>query len=1052
MIKRLLFVVAVLTLALPLHAQEVKDNLGREFYIVFGKNTGGEQGQETDNVLALYITSKVPTTGRVRVPALDFDRTFTTVPGTITTIPLPDGNNFGPTVAIQESETILKGRAVHVTADQEIAVFGLNHKLYSSDAFMALPVDVLGTEYRAMSYPASTVGQGASNIPGQFQIVAIEDSSHVTIIPKSRTRNGKPINSLIEIVLNKGDVYQLQSAGTAGSDLTGSLIESDQPIAVFSGHERTETPRGTLLHNGGFPSRDHLCEQLPPVSAWGDSAFVVPFVTSQKPDLVRVISAEDNNTISINNVPVATLNAGQFYEIPELTQVLQIEGTNPILVGQYLHTSWGGLNDPVLEAYGDPGLALVFPVEQFTTSYTILSIEDADSYTGNFVNIVVEASGVPSMKINGVPIPASEFKPIPNTIYVYAQITVEQGTHNLTGDKPFGVTVYGLGGVDSYAYTGGTLTKTITPLKSNDLVIDFGDRVLNCDLSGYFDTTVVLKNTSTEVVNVFSFPKRTQDTSKFHVVLPQVPYSIAPTQVDSMTIRFQPGEVNRRMKTKIIAKTDHLRAYVVDVLGRGVIEVPRASTDSLLRSETHVIDFGFFTRTDPPSDTVAFIGNLGLADLQIEDITITGPNKDDFTLEGIIGGEGPQLLPVPVAKSPSSPAKLLLRFTPRAPNGDREALLTYTTKQGCKTGTIKLLAQVFTVELATTLGTKYPETPLCKPGEQMIKLRNPNTIAIRVDSIRIQGANPDDFTVQRAVPFEIPPMTTMDVKVRFEPNDVGPRSATAVTYFNIPKGLWRTAPLSGVGVKIPLEYHMPRHIRVLTGEEFLLPIYADVDLELFGATGYTLYLRYDPTHLEDIDVELENTLSQEAAIDVGGTLGEREIKATILNNGKLTGGGEFDKRPLLYIKFKSFLAPGESPFEFQEDLPIHFNVKLKDKSIEDFCISQKLRLGIVGLDSTCADIYVVNSDIVPQQTYLAPNHPNPFNPSTEIRYDVAEAGYTRVEIYDLMGRVVQTLVDGYQVAGSYKVTFDATGLPSGAYTARLETGGVIKTRRMLLTK
>ena len=108
----------------------------------------------------------------------------------------------------------------------------------------------------------------------------------------------------------------------------------------------------------------------------------------------------------------------------------------------------GRLGDFNFEAYGDPAMALVFPVEQFTNSYTIVSVQKS-AFTGNFVNIVVEASGVPSMRIDGAQIPASEFKPIAGTTYVCAQVAVSQGTHNLTGDKPFGFTVYGFGGVES---------------------------------------------------------------------------------------------------------------------------------------------------------------------------------------------------------------------------------------------------------------------------------------------------------------------------------------------------------------------------------------------------------------------------------------------------------------------------------------------------------------------------------------------------------------------------------------------------------------------------
>jgi hypothetical protein len=83
---------------------------------------------------------------------------------------------------------------------------------------------------------------------------------------------------------------------------------------------------------------------------------------------------------------------------------------------------------------------------------------------------------------------------------------------------------------------------------------------------------------------------------------------------------------------------------------------------------------------------------------------------------------------------------------------------------------------------------------------------------------------------------------------------------------------------------------------------------------------------------------------------------------------------------------------------------------------------------------------------------LNQNYPNPFNPSTLINFDLPVAGYARVVIYDLMGRSVQTLVDGPLSAGSHQVTFDAGRLASGVYLYRLETAGFTATQKMILVK
>jgi len=90
--------------------------------------------------------------------------------------------------------------------------------------------------------------------------------------------------------------------------------------------------------------------------------------------------------------------------------------------------------------------------------------------------------------------------------------------------------------------------------------------------------------------------------------------------------------------------------------------------------------------------------------------------------------------------------------------------------------------------------------------------------------------------------------------------------------------------------------------------------------------------------------------------------------------------------------------------------------------------------------------------IVPDQFMLHQNYPNPFNPVTVIGYQLPVSGYTRLAIYDLLGHEVALLVAEDKQAGNYRITWDATGFPSGMYYYRLETGGMIQSRKLLLLK
>jgi uncharacterized delta-60 repeat protein len=83
---------------------------------------------------------------------------------------------------------------------------------------------------------------------------------------------------------------------------------------------------------------------------------------------------------------------------------------------------------------------------------------------------------------------------------------------------------------------------------------------------------------------------------------------------------------------------------------------------------------------------------------------------------------------------------------------------------------------------------------------------------------------------------------------------------------------------------------------------------------------------------------------------------------------------------------------------------------------------------------------------------LQQNYPNPFNPSTKIVYDMKEAGYVTVKVYNLLGQVVATLVNTNVNQGRHSMNFDAAGLPSGVYVCRMETAGFEAQNKMLLMK
>ncbi len=113
----------------------------------------------------------------------------------------------------------------------------------------------------------------------------------------------------------------------------------------------------------------------------------------------------------------------------------------------------------------------------------------------------------------------------------------------------------------------------------------------------------------------------------------------------------------------------------------------------------------------------------------------------------------------------------------------------------------------------------------------------------------------------------------------------------------------------------------------------------------------------------------------------------------------------------------------------------------------------ELRVGFVHLTAIAGD------KLFPHSFNLGQNYPNPFNPETHINYDLPEPSQVRLLVYDILGRLITSLVDEPQQAGYHAVAFDASGLPSGVYFYRLQAGsasalggGFTAVKKMILAK
>ena len=104
------------------------------------------------------------------------------------------------------------------------------------------------------------------------------------------------------------------------------------------------------------------------------------------------------------------------------------------------------------------------------------------------------------------------------------------------------------------------------------------------------------------------------------------------------------------------------------------------------------------------------------------------------------------------------------------------------------------------------------------------------------------------------------------------------------------------------------------------------------------------------------------------------------------------------------------------------------------------------------LCSTAIDAVKQVQNALPKRLVLHQNYPNPFNPRTVIRFELPGESFVTLRVINLLGQEVATLVDEKRTAGEYDVRFDASGLSSGVYFYRMQAGGFVETKKLLLMR
>lgn len=297
------------------------------------------------------------------------------------------------------------GKAFQVTASAPVQVFANSFVPFTVDAFTALPIQLLGTDYRAIGYSTSR--------QAQILVYATEDNTTVTIGAEA------------PITLNRGQSYLRAST----TDPTGIRIASDKPVGVNTGDQCINTAAGAC---------DHVEEMLFPVSSWS-SDFFVPLIPQAQE--FRVVAATDGTEVRVDGVLVETLAAGGFYTGQGGGKRLQTSRPSQAYI-----IALGEVTNE-----GDPSFILLPGVQNGIDSTTFSALSDINV---NTLVVSIPTAAIPSVRLDGNPV-ETQWTPYASGDYSHAQIGVAAGAHTLIADQPFIPVVWGERTTESYGYVAG---------------------------------------------------------------------------------------------------------------------------------------------------------------------------------------------------------------------------------------------------------------------------------------------------------------------------------------------------------------------------------------------------------------------------------------------------------------------------------------------------------------------------------------------------------------------------------------------------------------------
>ena len=366
-------------------------------------------------------------------------RQVTVSRGAIETLKVP--------AAIRGEGTQIAGLGVHFISTEDITVYAVNKEKFSTDGFVAYPVDALGSDYIAVTSVRNP----------EIMVAAITDATDVTFefstsYTESFSYQGSTYTGgdTLTVTLDRYQTFHIYSDE---GDLSGTRITTTNPVSAFSGNFKT-----TVLDSMTQQTSDHLVEQLVPTKSWGKNFITFPSPERVIGDFVRIFAADDNTVYTMGGVDYTLqANAYNIHNIPS-NEYHWVNSTKGIQVAVYSKTiGLSYTNDGVNG--GDPAISICAPVELYHADYTWSTVTTTSGDFSNYIIVVSLKSYIDDLVLDNDNMTATWVDVSGNTDYAGTFVGVSPGSHNLYNRvpaHPFMGIAYGNAQYNSYAYAAGT--------------------------------------------------------------------------------------------------------------------------------------------------------------------------------------------------------------------------------------------------------------------------------------------------------------------------------------------------------------------------------------------------------------------------------------------------------------------------------------------------------------------------------------------------------------------------------------------------------------------